>query len=619
MQVMARVGRATWFTLFLVLGIRTLSMESQATPQQQAAPPAGPAASPAPQSAPRPAQQQPASASATVLKVTTRLVVVDVVATKDGRAVTDLERGDFTVLEDGKEQEIRGFGLQKPSLTASPKSAVVVRKLPEGVATNVPQFNFNNTLNVVLLDALNTTAPNQAYVRQEMINYLRKMPEGQPVAVYLLTSKLTLLQDFTTDPEVLQAVVKKIKGRISPVLDSPTGGPDAEILPAGAVDSGLVSGDMLQSIMSFEQERVAFQTDIRVTYTMSALKAISRSLAAYSGRKNLIWISEAFPLSIDPNLELTLNSFAGTRTYSEQIAGAADALTDAQIAIYPIDARGLVTSSLFDASNSGRDKFGRARTGPRMGAAIQQESAALQAVHATMQDMAERTGGQAFYNRNDIDAAIRRSIEDGSTYYTLAYYPANKDWNGKFRKIHIKTARAGVKLRHRLGYYAVDPRAYAEMNHKQQGEAFTEALSLDSPVSTALLFEAAVVPPSEKTQNKVQVNFGIDPHALNFESRADGLQHATVACAVEAFAKGKSIKIWSSTVNASLKPETYTRVMQSTFPCHQSIDLPAGTYTLRLGVRDENTGLLGTANASVTVAQTTPPAPDAKPSEDKKQ
>jgi VWFA-related protein len=568
------------------------------------------------------AQPQPVFESATVLKATTRLVVIDVVATdKQGRAVTDLTRSDFRVIEDGKEQEIRVFALQQPSFTAGAKlTPARTNTLPEGIFTNVPQFNTNNTLNVVLLDALNTTAPNQAYVRQEMINYLRKMPEGQPVAVYLLTSKLTLLQDFTTDPEVLQAVVKKLKGRISPLLDNPTGGSDTDLLPPGAVDSGMVSQQMLQAMMAFEQERLAFQTDVRTTYTLSALKAISRSLAGYSGRKNLVWISEAFPLTIDPNLELTLNSFAGTRNYSEQIAEAADALTDAQVAIYPIDARGLVTSSLFDASNSGHDKFGRTRNGPRMATAISNENAALQAVHATMQDMADRTGGQAFYNRNDIDGAIRRSIEDGSTYYTLAYYPANKDWNGKFRKIQVKAERSGIKLRHRLGYYAVDPKAFAEQNHKQQAEAFGEALSLDTPMATGLLFEAAVLPPSEKTANKVQVNFAVDPHAISFEGRADGLQHATVACAVQAFAKDKSIKIWASTVNASLKPETFQRVMQSrNFPCHQSIDLPPGSYTLRLGVRDENTGLVGTANAKVTVAQTTPaPAADAKPSEEKK-
>jgi VWFA-related protein len=343
--------------------------------------------------------------------------------------VTDLQRDDFTLMEDGVKQQVRVFNLQQPAANLAANAKPDLPKLPEGVFSNVPRYKGDAPPSVILLDALNTTAPHQAYVRGEMIKYLRKMPEGQPVAVYLLGSKLALLQDFTTDPAVLQEVVHKLKGKISPLLDDAAGGSGPDVLPPGEVDSGMIPEQMLQSIMRFEQERVAFQTDLRIAYTVSAMKAIAHSLAGYPGRKNLIWISEAFPINIDPNLELTADPFAGTRNYSQQIGEAADALTDAQIAIYPVDARGLMTSSVFDASNSGNDKFGRSRgrNPTLMTNAISNENAALAAVHGTMQEMAERTGGKAFYNRNDIDGAIRRSIEDGSTYYTLAYYPENTE------------------------------------------------------------------------------------------------------------------------------------------------------------------------------------------------
>jgi hypothetical protein len=240
----------------------------------------------------------------------------------------------------------------------------------------------------------------------------------------------------------------------------------------------------------------------------------------------------------------------------------------------------------------------------------------LQAVHGTMQDMADRTGGKAFYNRNDIDGAIHRSIEDGSTYYTLAYYPSNKTWNGKFRKIHVSVNRPGVKLRHRLGYYAVDPKVFVEENKRQQASLFSDALSLDSPVSTGLKFHAGVIQPSDRTRNKVLVNFALDPQAIAFDYQTDGLQHAIVDCVVQAYTdKGKFVKTVASTVNASLKPDTFTRVMHNGFPCQQTIDLPAGNYFLRLGVRDDRTGLMGTANARVTVteASTSPPASTSTP------
>ena len=559
-----------------------------------------------PQTAPpvQPQEQKPAPVyeSATVLKSITRLVVVDVVATDKNGAVTDLQRDDFTVLEDGKEQKVRVFNFQQPRTNANGGAAVGPPKLPENVYSNVARYNASSCLNVLLLDALNTTVPHQAYVRDQMIRYLEKMPEGQPVAVYLLGTKLTLLQDFTSDPELLKKVTRELKGKVSPLQDSPAGGAEPELLPAGLADSGIMPAQMLSAMQMFEQERVAFQTDLRITYTMNALTSIARSLSGYPGRKNLIWISEAFPLSIDPNMDLSGDTFAGTRNYGPQIAEAADALIDAQIAMYPIDARGLVGSSFFDASNSGRDRFGRSLSRPgRMGTAMSNESAQLQSVHATMSEMADRTGGQAFYNTNGIDAAIRKSIEDGSTYYTLAYYPENKTWNGKFRKIEVKVNRRGVKTRHRLGYYAVDPTTVDQSNKRQL--AFQVALSPDSPISTGLPFNAMVIPPAQKAPKTVLVNFGVDPHAISFEKLADGLEHATVECTVQAFsAKGRLVRGEGSTVKAALKPETFARVMQDSFPCQQSIDLEPGNYYLRLGVRDDRTGLIGTTNAKVAVA-----------------
>src|SRR6478736_5441213 len=553
-------------------------------------------------------KRAPVYESATVLKSITRLAVVHLVDTDKEGAGIDLKQDDFSILEDGKEQKIRVFNLQQPHANPPGTAAVAASKPPENVYSNAARFSASSALNILLLDALNTNLPHQAYVRDQMIRYLEKMPEGQPVAVYMLSTKLTLLQDFTDDPAVLKKVAKGIKTNMSPLLDNPTGGPGTELLPAGLADSGIMPAQMFSALQSFEQERVAFQTDMRITYTLNALTTISRALSGYPGRKNLIWISEAFPLTIDPNMELTGDTFAGTRNYGAQIAEAADSLIDAQIAMYPIDARGLVPPSMFDASNTGRDKFGRSMSRPgRMTSAISAESAQLQSVHGAMQEMADRTGGRAFYNTNGIDGAIRKSIDDGSTYYTLAYYPENKNWNGKFRKIHVKVNRSGVKLRYRMGYYAVDPTLFSEKNQKQQDSAFALALNPDSPIATGLPFTALVMPPAEATPKTVRVNFGVDPHAISFERLPDGLQHATLECTVQAFsAKGKLVRGGATTVKAALKPDTFSKVMQDTFPCQQSIELEPGNYYLRLGVRDSRTGLIGTTNAKVAVASAAP-------------
>src|SRR6476661_2450867 len=196
--------------------------------------------------------REPVYESATVLKSITRLVVVDVVATDKEGAVTDLKQDDFSILEDGKEQKIRVFNFQQPHANPPGTAAVAASKPPENVYSNAARFSASSALNILLLDALNTNLPHQAYVRDQMIRYLEKMPEGQPVAVYMLSTKLTLLQDFTDDPAVLRKVAKELKTKTSPLLDNPAGGTDTELLPAGLADSGLVPAQMMSAMESFE-------------------------------------------------------------------------------------------------------------------------------------------------------------------------------------------------------------------------------------------------------------------------------------------------------------------------------------------------------------------------------
>lgn len=605
---MSRAEKAWLYSgaiLFLLFTVAFVQGQSAPAQSGSSRPANGNAESHTPTQAAQPEQYVYKSAS--VLKAITRLVLVDVVATdKKGEPVTDLKESDFTLLEDGKEQAVNGFGFQqaggqKASVTPVPAK----KKLPANIYTNIPTYQPDGALNIVLLDALNTTTTNQAYVRDQMIRYLERMPQDRPVAVYILGSRLRLLQDFTTDRAVLKEVIHKLKSFSSPLMDNPTGGPGQEVLPPGVADSGLLPASMLDAIMSFEQERTAFQTDLRIAYTLNAMNVLARELAGYPGRKNLVWVSEAFPIAIDPNLQLS-DPYTGTRDYGPDIAATAETMIDSQIAIYPIDARGLVGPSYFSAGNTGRDEFGRSLgLGDRMATAINQESVALQNAHESMQDLAQRTGGKAFYNRNDIDDAIRRSFDDGSTYYTLAYYPANKKWDGKFRKIRLKVDRPGIKLRYRLGYYAIDPKAASARNEKQETAIFSDAMSIETPVATALAFHAGVIAPSALTQNKVYVNFGVDAHAMSFNEDSAGLHHASVECAITAFTeKGKYVKSVSGVTTGALKPESFSKVMQTYFPCRQSIELPPGAYVLRLGVRDLATGLLGTTNAWVIVPAT---------------
>jgi VWFA-related protein len=562
------------------------------------------------------------------LKVTTRLVLVDVVALDHkGLPVTDLKAEDFTLREEGAEQKLRVFSFQQPTAgegtSGSPAAGPV--SLPANMFTNVPTYRANRTLSVILLDGLNTDLTSQKYVKQEMIKFLTKLPAGQPVAVYGLGLKLRLLQDFTADPSLLKQAVLNTKGRTSPLMDSGATGQDSPYLSgamAGAMtELGLQS--MMNQITLYQQENAASETDFRVSLTLAALKGLARTLAGYPGRKNLIWVTSAFPAQIFSTLGVTSNtSSMQTRSngpilsnYTAEVERIANALSNARVAVYPIDARALVNHDVYSSlsnTDSNGNYLGRTATGQIGGSAMDRSGAMGReldrtpddqlATHSTMNAVAEQTGGKAFYNQNNLDDAIKESLEDGATYYTLGYYPENKDWNGKFRKLVLAVNRPGIKLRYRQGYFAVDPRAYTKLDAKQQAVDLGQALSLDYPVSTALLFRAAAVPPPDNASNKITINFGVDAHALGFESQEDGLQHASIDCGAQVFTmKGAPVAARASTFAVALKPEQLQLVMQRFLPCHQELALDPGEYVLRLGVRDNATGLIGTANARVTV------------------
>jgi VWFA-related protein len=552
------------------------------------------------------------------VKVTTRLVVVDVVAhDKKGRAVTDLELPDLRILEDGKEQVIRSFVLQQPGASAV-ESVQEQAALPANMVSNARKFPPNTALNVILLDSLNSTFLNQAYVRIEMVKFLEKLPQGQPVAVFTLGRRLHMVQDFTTDLTQLKAVVNAFKGESSAFLQNPTGTTEMSMVPQGFAAQALtdpIGGDpaLLYQMKEFAEQTTADQSDMRVQYTFSALLSLGRILSRYPGRKNLIWVSESIPMNvfatvtskvgIQPGSDQVQDVYTGhisDRTHGDQLAYLANLLTDAQVSVYPVDARGLVGSALYNVANgiTGQGVMG----GLGMQGEGKQAEALFQA-HASMLDIAEKTGGKAYYNRNDIDNALGDGIRDGSTYYILGYYPESKKWDGKFRKIQVKTRRKGIDLRYRTGYFAVDREADMAQHPERKDVDYNLALSMQSPIYSALLFKAEVNPPAADSTTVV-LRYAINPESIQFIPDAEGLQRAQVDCAVRAFSSDdmdNPVKTEGTKVNAALKPDAFTKVKSKFFPCELKVDLPPGHYFLRLAVRDSNSGSVGSVNAQVTV------------------
>jgi len=613
-------SRNTIPLLVLVMAFAAIALAQQTTTPTSGGAAATAPASPAPPQAaaanPVAPQSENVEGTAAVLKVKSRLVVVDVIALDHkGNPVADFKADDFSLQEENKPQKIRVFNFQQGPQGQS--AVMTPATLSPNRIPNMPRFKTNSALNVLLLDGINVTNANQKYAREQMLKFLEKLPAGQPLAVYAMGTRLRMLQDFTVDPTLLRDAIKKAKINASGVRSSSSNGVD---LPPSFVEQ--LSDQMLQQVLRFGQEQTINQMDERVRLTVEQLSVLARNLSGYPGRKNLIWMSEAFPAYLFPNDPdpLGRNSSSASasqlpivKNYQGEINHAADLMANAQVAVYPVDAGAVgnhdVYSSLSNSDsngnylgNSARGAIRNGMGGSAQGSEISNASETAINSHSTMNSVAEQTGGKAFYNTNDLNRAIRDSLADGSTYYSLGYYPENKDWDGRFRRISVKVNRPGIKLHYRQGFYAVEPKDYARQDPKILAVDLGNALDISNPISTALPFQAVVLPPSEKNGNKIQINFGVDAHAVGFELKADGLQHAAVDCGVRAYSKtGESLKLQGNTFNAALTPEQYQKVMRAIFPCNQTLELPPGEYFLRLAVRDTNNGLIGTANGSVTV------------------
>ena len=294
------------------------------------------------------------------LKANTRIVVVDVVVTDQKQnAVHNLKQSDFTLTEKDQPQSIAHFeehsGLSAATIAKMPP----VPKLEPGTFTNYSLAPSDGALNVLLLDSLNTPMKDQAVVRQQMLKYLATPRPGTRMAVFGLGSTLHLLQGFTSDPEVLRAVVSGKKGlaKASPLMDNAVAGdtvgadsPMNDMIEQLGNDPSTAA--VAANLQQFEAETQTFQTMLRTRYTLDALNMLGRYLSGLPGRKNLIWFSGSFPVNILPDADLQ-NPFAVEASMEDEFHETINLLSRSQVAVYPIDARGLMTAPMMDASNSG--------------------------------------------------------------------------------------------------------------------------------------------------------------------------------------------------------------------------------------------------------------------------
>jgi VWFA-related protein len=362
-------------------------------------------------------------------------------------------------------------------------------------------------------------------------------------------------------------------------------------------------------IASFMNAQISFVLDRRTEVTLSGLRSLARILAGIPGRKNVVWLTATFPFELIPEdrnitaaeeADLTAGiqqkslgtisagSVAATQrqSHSEEIRRVAAELSSAQVAIYPVDARGLISGMEFQDE----DLALRQPAGVTATSMVRISDAA--ANQETMRDIAAQTGGKAYVNQNEIKFGAAMAAADNAASYTIGYYPEDKKWDGKFRTLKVKVNRDATEVRYRKGYFAIDP---AQLKDRKPEEEVAEALS-DAASDTQVIFSAQV---KAGDKGKVNVTFLVDPNTVSAEEASGGKKVNFILYAAVFSPDGRMIENRSTKVDHTFDAATFQKVLQQGMLVPMELDAQPGKNNLRLAVQDVRTGLVGTINASM--------------------
>jgi len=592
------------------------------------APPVAPAGS---QTATAPAPQPGAEpAISPTFHAQARLVQVDVSATdRQGRPVTGLPASEFSVFEDGKLQPIRVFESHSPASDSVAAQPVPATSLPPHTYTNRIVTPIDDALVILLLDLMNTPVTDQAHARKQTIAFLKTLPPGKRIAMFVLSGHLVLVQDFTQDSGTLVAAAEKILNDPSLLLTTEAerqqfqGATDAvgrfasPAVSATGASPGALSDAQASSGLDFGSAQArqrsnsmmeADRLSQRVQFTLDALSALSRSVAGYPGRKNLVWLSGGFPIRLKPggvnfyrlNSVNPANStgLINTPDFEPQVRATAIALAAARVAVYPMDIRGL--------QNAGVDlSVGAAESATFTGSDnpsaysqnlnVQSESRFQD--RSSIKEVAEQTGGEVLVG-NDVKDAIARGLGDGSTYYTLGYAPGRDDSDPAFRRIEVKVNRAAIRLSYRPGYYPNSAQPAPKVH------PLVVALQPGMPPATVIPITVQVLPPTG-SQQKTQISYSVDITSLDFAETSNHSRHAVLDCLAVAFKKdGTPAAQASNTMQATFTAAQYQDALRNGLQVRQEIDLKPGQYEIRIGIMDRATQKMGTLQAPIILEAT---------------
>jgi VWFA-related protein len=526
----------------------------------------------------------PAAQDQPVFRASRNIVSVDVIVRdRNGAVVRGLTAADFEIREDGKPQEISSFTFEQiaesPPIVRSAEllagveervaddaTSAATRRAPAAAPGPMASEALAGRRLIVLLFDVSSMEPEEV---QRAVDSARKyvsdqMSAADLVAVATVSTQLDVLTDFSGDRAAVDGALTQLAytdGTATPPPDASTASTDEQTASSS------------EETVTATSELEMFNNDVR----LRALRTLAETLAPVEQKKSIIYFSSGMQRSGQDN--------------QVELRAAINAAVRGNVVIYPIDSRGL---QAVVPGGDARQASGRG-TSLFSGRGVAQQFARLSGSQDTLTTLAADTGGKAFTDTNDFGDAFARVQRDMSAYYLLGYSSTNPARDGRFRRIQVRVKRDGLRVEARAGYYAERDFAHTSRSDREsqlQEQLFAAVSSTDLPVLvTGGYFRLS------PDKYFVPVSLAVPGSAVPVPPGRDKVSIDVLG----AIRDERGFPVGRFRETLQLQAGTGPTLEGKQILYQSSATLPPGRFSVKVVVRENTTGLIGSFEAPVIV------------------
>jgi VWFA-related protein len=558
-----------------------------------------------------------------VVRITTNLVQLDLVVTKDGKQIKDLKPADFEILEDGRRQTITHFAYVStnpaPPNTEAPKTGIAAPLIPK---PPLPQ-EIKRTIAIVV-DDLGISFQSMANLRTYLPKFLNEnLRPNDLIAIIRTGGEVGALQQFTADARVLSSAIADLKWNPCSRVGTSVIAPERSLVaitppePAlhGRTDRLTSSGQVDRPTLAKESNPCAVGNS--VSYTVAALRFILKGMRELPGRKSMMVISDNLP-QYDQEMapadfgfkrpvredETLVDVWTQSTSYTDKLNSLAELAIRGSVVIYGVSSQRLQTTGPQPADEISFPPFTQIK--PR---GSDQEETLTKLMRTRSLELlrntdagellAKETGG--FFVRNNNDFGLDRIFEDQNGYYVIGYRPESTTFDRRFHTIQARVKRGGFAVRTRSGFYGVEqkeesvqPSARDHLNHALVSPFGKNEIA----VRVATLFAND---PARGSLLRVFLN--LDAKDLSFTAEPDGTKVAKLDLSSVLFGENGAIADrLDQNATLRLRGKPFERAMQEGVV--YGFDLPvkqSGGLQLRVALRDVKSERIGASGQFIHV------------------